>query len=786
MNFHNSNTTLHLAWLLPMIFLFLYVGSRKRKERVALFISDSNLASYLTTNVSTIKRRSRDILFILGILFVVIALAGPYWGTKLVKRPSHSRDLLVVMDCSRSMLATDISPSRLKHAKWFIRELMERTPGDRYGVIAFSGAAFLECPLTQDRNGLLLFLEDIDTDTIQVGGTNIEEALQTAVEAFKAAEGNHRAIVLITDGDELQGDSSLILDKLKEKKIPIFAVGIGDPRLGSFIQTEGNKFITDKKGDRVKTKLNEASLRKIAETVGGTYVHSTAVHDGIDHVAQKVKALIPEEQEENSISKPIERYQIPLFIGFLFLLLRMVIGERKPVPKIKPSNARTSVTLLLGIVIQLVWNPTLWDTLFPQLYADGTESLSHEDKPDHSDDSETNSPKVIAPQFIPPKKGFGSPLSSSKTAPPRSSFDSPELGEEKIALIKKSIQSLNERIDKTKDPLELGFLHYNLGVNYHLLGQREQAETEYNKALDVQSGSNELAAAIYQNLGVLKHLRARENFTIKPDDALKNLKEAQENYREAMRQNPKLDTAAQNQELVLRERKLIEEFKKMKDELGDLTNNAQEATKDALDAQQEANKEQDPAEKMEKQTEALDKTEDAKKAANQLEKATNNLGQESAAEWIKQAGEYLENAINEQQNAMNSLPNSEETENEDSSEKAEEFISQALRQLGSEAKEEEDQEIGDTENRDQKQESDQEQPSKDGDQDAESQLDEKINMAENDSDNKGENQPELQDFDKLQSLRILDDLQENEKDLKQELKKLQKQNRQLKEVDKNW
>ena len=785
MNFHNSNMILHLIWLLPGIVLISYFGYRKRRARITAFVSSSSLASVLTTNISIVKRRFRDILFLAGMFFVIAALAGPHWGTKLVKRPSHSRDLLIALDCSKSMLATDISPSRLKHAKWFIRELINRTPGDRYGLIAFSGTAFLECPLTQDRNGFLLFLDDVDTDTIPVGGTNIEESLQTALAAFKAAEGGHRAIILITDGDELQGDAGAILDELKERNIPIFAVGIGNPNLGSFIQIEGNKFITDKAGNRVNTKLNEAGLRRIAEAVGGTYVHSTVVHDGIDHVAGKVRALIPQQQEENTVSKPIEKYQVPLLVGFLCLLVRMLLGERKAVSKEKSLSTNKRAAPIRVTVLQLLCFCLCWYGVPSRLIAQDEGDFKEEDASGGVGQS-SGAPIVIGPQVVP---GAGAKtLPNPQGRVPQHPMDESGIKEEKLKLIEKSIESLRGKIEKIDDPIELGYLHYNLGVNYQLLGQRDEAGLEYNKALDVQAGSDELEAVTYQNLGVLKHSEARQNLSINPDNALQSLLEAQDYYREAMRKNPKLESVARNQELVLQERRLIEELKKMQENLNDLQENAQDAAEEAHEAQQAVNQSQNPTNKEQNQQNALDKTQEAQKAASELEQAASDIGQENAADWVSQAVDQLGKAAEEQKKALNSLSGRQTSESENSGEKAEEHIGQALRQLGVQKEEKKDESEGEPDENVAGQEAaaeDEKAPSEE-DKDNKPNFELAEDTSPSDGQQKEGNQEQLQDLSNLQTLRILEDLQQTEKDLKQELKQMQKQNSRLKEVDRNW
>ena len=740
---------------------------------------DRRISRSLTGNVSFIKRRLRDALFIIGFLFLISSVAGPYWGSSLVKRPGQSRDIMVVLDTSRSMLATDISPSRLKHAKWFIQSLLEQTPGDRFGLIAFAGHAFLECPLTQDRNGILLFLNDINTDTISVGGTNIEEALRTALDAFKAAEGQHRAIVLITDGDELQGDSSNVLQDLSKRKIPIYVVGIGDPTLGSVIQIEGNKFIADKNGNRVKSKLNEASLQRIAQSVDGTYVHSTVVHDGLQHIVDKVQKLVPEQQENNTISRPVERYQFPLLIGFICLLARMFIGERISEPNKFIGSNRF---------------PIFWKSTQVLLIVTGMNSiLSIRLQGQESDSNESN----LIRQEEQPAFGGGSTNSQSNLAsPPGISpisdplFNPDSSGQraesEKMRLINKSIESIKEKLTQAKDPLEIAYLRYNLAVNYQLKEQNEQAEAEYNSALDSAMDVPELRGTIYQNLGVLKHGQARQDIAVDPDRALDSLAEAQEYYREALRVSPERQALGRNQELVLKDKKLIAEIKKVQKQLADLQQDAQESTEKASEAQQSANSEQDSKNKKKKQEEAKEKTEAAENATNKLKEAAQSLKQNQAAELIEDAAKNLEKAIEEQSKIL-SQDSSQNTEKEEGGQVAQELINKALQQLGIQ-KEKEDGDSQETNN-----EIAQEEETQKTDSDPTNELEEKgtendknLSMTDKDSESSSGEQKKLENFDQLQALRILDEIQQEEKDWKAEIKATQKQNRKLKETEKNW
>ncbi len=790
MKFHNPNLFLHLLWLLPILFMVVYFGYSSRKKKLHMFISRLELAHELSRNLSSGKRRWREILLFLGCIFLIVALAGPHWGTKLVNRPSHSRDLLVVLDTSKSMLATDVSPSRLKHAKWFISQLTDRTPGDRYGLIAFAGTAFLECPLTQDRSSFLLFLDDIDTNTIPVGGTNIEAALTTALEAFAAAEGRHRAIILVTDGEEVQGESSSIFTELTRRKIPIYVVGIGDPNLGAYIQVDGNKFITDLQGNRVKTKLNETALQRIAATVGGTYVHSTVVHDGVDHVLDKIRNLIPEQQEESTVSRPIERYQMPLLLGILCLLARLIIGERTRSEKSAQPNPETPFNspseVLSLILLGLIANAIIGT---PILYSQDQSGLTPMDQ-QSSTDPHDDQPILIDPRKMPVGQhhsgaippGTPPPTSGQHLLPPGA-----QISHEKSKMINQSITRLKERLETAKEPQELAYLHYNLGVNLQLLGNFLEAEKHYNQAIDFKS-NNELISKAYQNLGVLKHQHARENIASDTKKAKVSLQEAQDYYREAMRISPHPETIAGNQEMALEDKMVIEQMEKMMQEAAQQQQNAKDKAEDALKAQQEANQAVNADEKQEKQKEAQQKTEAAEEAVQQLTDSARDAGQKQASDWLQQAADKLSEAREKQQQAIEES-GEENTAQQSHGEEAEQLISQALNQLGGNPKNREDDqtEAGEMDEDDEK-------DSMASNENQEEKEDQGDNQKQVTKGQKGDNENEdtegkdmlMQNLNQMQALRILDDLQQSEKDLKQELKQLKKQQMKETRVEKDW
>jgi Ca-activated chloride channel homolog len=331
MNFLKPDLLWNLVWIIPLYFIICKIADSKRKRALKSLIGDRNIHEY--TNLAGNKRIIRYWLQLFVIIFFVIAMARPFWGYRLMPNAGRGRDLLIVLDVSKSMLARDTAPTRLSHAKHLIKELIISTPGDRYGVIAFAGSAFVECPLTEDRNSLFSILNETDISSIPVGGTNIEKAMGVAVKALKAASGSYKAVIMFTDGDELQGNSSNTIKVLKSFKIPLYVVGIGNPKKPGVIQIKGTdgkmKFLKDNKGELVKSKLNEKQLKKLGIETNGVYIRSTASDPGLNTLVNKIKHLIPEKYASNQMIRPLERFQILLIIAFILLVVWFALGERR-------------------------------------------------------------------------------------------------------------------------------------------------------------------------------------------------------------------------------------------------------------------------------------------------------------------------------------------------------------------------------------------------------------------------------------------------------------------------
>ena len=348
MNFING----YVFWILPFVLaamVIVYFHANTRRRAALKMVTGNRPEAAASVHLSEFKRGWRFVLLLAVIALLGIAVARPWWGQRLIPYESKGRDLLFVFDVSKSMLATDIAPSRLAHARMLVNDLVQKTGGDRFGLIAFAGTAFLECPLTSDKTSFEQYINELSPDSIPVGGTNLEQALNTAVAAFDAAEGNHRAIILITDGDELSGDTGRSLAKLKEQDIPLFVVGLGDPNVPALVPESGavaTVFKRDRSGELVKSKLNEPLLEKIALESGGIYVRSTVTDNGEQTLLSAIRKLTPDTVGSGERTLPIERFHYFLLAALVLFFLYLFLSERPN----KYHSPGVAVWLLLGVL----------------------------------------------------------------------------------------------------------------------------------------------------------------------------------------------------------------------------------------------------------------------------------------------------------------------------------------------------------------------------------------------------------------------------------------------------
>jgi Ca-activated chloride channel family protein len=270
-----------------------------------------------------------------GVSLLLAAFLRPRWGFHWEEIKRKGVDLMVAVDVSESMLAEDIQPNRLERAKREITDLVSMLRGDRIGLIAFAGAAFMECPLTLDYGAFKIFLDYLDTELIPVQGTAIGEAIRTALTSFPADRRASRALILITDGEDHPGEAVKAAQAAKEQGVKIFTIGIGSKE-GAPIPLRGDKggFKQDRKGQVVMSKLKETTLQKIALTTGGSYVRSVSGDMDLKKIYEEEIRGKMEAGELKSTKKRRweERFQWFLFGSILLFFLEAILPERKRLP----------------------------------------------------------------------------------------------------------------------------------------------------------------------------------------------------------------------------------------------------------------------------------------------------------------------------------------------------------------------------------------------------------------------------------------------------------------------
>jgi len=315
--------------------MLIFIWTQRRRQDVLSHFADINLARELAGNYDGRLNRIKQTLLVFVLIFSIIALARPQWGFEWQKIKREGIDILIAIDTSKSMLAQDIRPNRLERAKLALRDLLHLLSQDRLGIIAFAGDAFLACPLTVDYNGVLLTLENLDTQTIPRGGTNIAMAIQEAMKEYDSTPSKYKAIIIITDGENLEGEPLTAARQARNKGIKIFTVGIGTQE-GELIQIqdqEGNNvFLKDKNGNFVKSRLNEDVLQKIALETGGIYVKASGAQLGLDLIYKRELSKFEKRELKARMEKRyFERFQFPLAIALVLLMIDICLVPRKKV-----------------------------------------------------------------------------------------------------------------------------------------------------------------------------------------------------------------------------------------------------------------------------------------------------------------------------------------------------------------------------------------------------------------------------------------------------------------------
>ena len=318
---------LWLLLLVPVIPAVYAVVKGFRRARIRRF-GDEAMVRELMPHYSSAKGWVRIVLFTLAFMFFVIGLARPQIGAKLSERKIKGAEIMICLDVSNSMLAEDYSPNRLERAKMAISSIVDKLRDDRIGLIIFAGTSFVQLPVTTDYVSAKMFLSSIDAGSIPVQGTAIGDAIHTAIKSFSAQSEKSRVIILITDGENHEDDAVAAAKEAGESGIRIYTIGVGSTH-GQPIPVDG-QLLTDKDGNIVVSKLDEAVLRKVAAAGSGAYVHAGNDEFGLNPIIDDIRRMEGEEFSSVVFEQYDEQYVYFFALALLLLVIEVLVGERKP------------------------------------------------------------------------------------------------------------------------------------------------------------------------------------------------------------------------------------------------------------------------------------------------------------------------------------------------------------------------------------------------------------------------------------------------------------------------
>jgi len=326
---------LYLLWSVPVLLLVLLYAAHRRRQALERF-AEPALLRQINTSLSSARRRWKAALLLAGVAFAVLALARPAWNPVEQTVQRRGRDVVFLLDVSKSMLAEDLAPNRLERAKLIILDALDRVQGDRVALVVFAGTAVIKCPLTRDYGFFRMALEDVSTGSVSRGGTLIGDAIRTVIgQVFDQQARSHRDVILITDGEDHESYPLEAAKKLGALGVRLIAIGLGDEKQGRRIPITGpggRRVFLQYHGREVWSKLDADTLRKMVnETPGGRYLNvATGAIDFGDVYANLIGRAEKGELGSTRMRRYEEKYQIFLTLAFLLLLIELAMPERKP------------------------------------------------------------------------------------------------------------------------------------------------------------------------------------------------------------------------------------------------------------------------------------------------------------------------------------------------------------------------------------------------------------------------------------------------------------------------
>lgn len=324
---------LYAYLLLPALVALEWWAAARRRRALDRF-GERGRIDRLTAAVSRRGRAARAALMLAAVMLLVTALARPQFGDRVETVRREGQDVVVALDLSASMEAEDAVPNRLAAAKLAVGRLIQRLDGDRIGLVAFAGEAFVQSPLTLDYAAAALFLNAMEPDLVPVPGTDLGQALEVALDGFGELEGRSRQLVVITDGEDHEGAIDAAVDRAVDEGVRVHTVGMGSTEgvpIPSFDEAgEPNGFLRDGEGGVVTTRLDDVTLRRVADRTGGAYYHAAAgAGAAFDRLVEELTGGEGGEIESREVTRYEEQYQIFLGLALVLLLAELLVPERR-------------------------------------------------------------------------------------------------------------------------------------------------------------------------------------------------------------------------------------------------------------------------------------------------------------------------------------------------------------------------------------------------------------------------------------------------------------------------
>ena len=318
---------LYLLVLIPILAFIRLILVRQRKSKLKRF-GDIELMKQLMPDVSKYRPGVKFWLLMAALALLIIMLARPQMGTKISHEKRNGIETMIALDISNSMMAEDVTPSRLDKSKMLIENMVENFSNDKVGLIVFAGDAFIQLPITSDYVSAKMFLQSISPGLIATQGTNLAEAITLASRSFTQQDKMGRAIIIITDGEDHEGGAIEAAKDARKKGMRVFVLGVGSLK-GSPIPDGDGGYMKDNTGNEVMSALNEQMCQQVAEAGGGAYIHVDNTNVAQTKLNNELIKLEKGEISSTIYSEYDEQFQAFGILALLLLIIEICVFESK-------------------------------------------------------------------------------------------------------------------------------------------------------------------------------------------------------------------------------------------------------------------------------------------------------------------------------------------------------------------------------------------------------------------------------------------------------------------------